>query len=192
MKLKFFLVLAVMGLIYCGSMAAERTRPVTDSLPVLNRVAPDFSLKDINGNLVSLSSFKGKTVVLDFWATWCYYCHLNFPAMQIAINHYQKNSDVVFLFIDTRERVDDVVPAVKKDLKKHGYQFRVLLDEKGSEGLQNKYYKIYEMAGIPTRFIIDTNGIIRYKLEGHYEKRTDDENAAEIIALIDKTIAMKN
>ena len=184
------LVLALTGFTYCQSMAADFPHTFTDSVPILNRVAPDFSLKDIQGNRVSLSSFKGKTVVLDFWATWCYYCHLNFPAMQKAIDHYQNRSDVVFLFIDTRERVDDIVTAVKKDMKKHGYQFRVLMDEMGSEGLQNKYYKIYEMAGIPTRFIIDANGIIRYKLEGHYAKRSDEENAEEMISLIDKTIEM--
>jgi len=190
MKFKFLVVFALLGFTYRPAMAADCINLTTDSIPVLNRVAPEFTLNDINGNPVSLSSFKGKTVVLDFWATWCYYCHLNFPAMQKAIDHYQNSNEVVFLFIDTRERVDDIVSAVKQDLKKHGYQFRVLLDEKGSEGLQNKFYKIYEMAGIPTRFIIDANGIIRYKLEGHYAKRSDEENAAEIISLIDKTVQM--
>ena len=165
-------------------------RLLTDSLPLLNQKAPEFSLSNLKGEKVSLASFKGKTVIISFWATWCVYCHKNFKGMQKAISHYQENPDVVFLFIDTRENGNDILEDVKKDISKNNYKFQVLLDEKGSDGKQNKYYKLYDMPGLPTRFIIDRQGIIRYKLEGHADWRSDDENAAEVVKLVDK-IALK-
>lgn len=186
MKYLFVLLLTVFIL---PSVSHGNSR-AADTLPVLNREAPAFELKDSKGMTVSLASLKGKVVVLDFWATWCVPCHQSFPAMQKAVSHYEKNEDVVFLFVDTREKSADYERLAKEDMSKHHYDFNVIFDEKGDDGRQGKYYKLYDMIGIPTKFIIDRNGIIRYKLEGYAVGKTDDENANELVTLIEKAKTM--
>lgn len=71
---------------------------------MLNSPAPHFILKDLNGKTVSLSDYKGKTLVLEFWATWCPYCRKSFPSTQLLLNKYKDDANVKFLFIDTREK----------------------------------------------------------------------------------------
>lgn len=157
---------------------------LTDSI-ALNTPAPDFRLKDISGNEVTLFSLKGKVVVLDFWATWCVPCHENFPAVQKVVDHYKNDQNVVFLFIDTREKSADYVQLAKADMEKNHYNFHVLFDEPGADGKQNKYYSTLGMAGIPTRFIIDANGVIRDKEVGYDDRYTEEQKVAEAIKVID-------
>ncbi len=165
--------------------SAKSSNMLADSI-ALNQAAPDFRLKDVSGHDVTLSSLKGKVVVLDFWATWCVPCHENFPAMQKIVSHYKNDKNIVFLFIDTREKSKDYVHLAKEDMKKHNYDFNVLFDEPGDNGQQNKYYSTLGMAGIPTQFIIDANGIIRYKFVGYDGRLTDDQKAEQTIKLIDE------
>lgn len=190
MNYKTLFICAAVVITFSGFANAASLTLTTDSLPLLNRKAPDFQLKDIQGKTVSLSSLKGKVVILDFWATWCVPCQESFPGLQKAVNHYAKQDNVVFLFIDTRERSADYKQLAKALMLKGHYTFKVLFDEQGPEGVQNKQYKIYDMPGLPTKFIIDAQGIIRYKLEGHAKWRSDDEHAAEIIKLVEQTKAM--
>jgi len=175
-----------------GLAKASRLTTAKDSLPVLNRPAPEFRLKDTEGKIVSLSDFKGKVVVIDFWATWCVPCRQSFPAMEKALNHFKGQGDVVFLFIDTRETSPNFKKLVKMQMKKNQYPFNVVFDETGPDGLQNKQYLIYNMPGIPTKFIVDAKGIIRYQLVGFNPKQSDDENAAELITFVEHTKTMAN
>jgi len=190
MNYKTIFFCATLMITFTGFANAGSLTVTTDSLPVLNRKAPDFLLKDMLGKTVSLSSFKGKVVILDFWATWCIPCQESFPGLQRAVNHYARQDNVVFLFIDTRERSADYEALAKALIVKGHYTFKVLFDEKGADGVQNKQYKIYDMPGLPTKFIIDAEGIIRYQLEGYAKWRSDDEHAAEIIKLVEKTKRM--
>lgn len=118
--------------------------------------AKDFTLKNILGQDVSLSSFKGKIVVLDFWATWCGPCIASFPAMQNAINKYKGDSTVVFLFIDVWETKspEEAKEDAVKFLKEHNYNFNVLFD------IKNEVTDNYRVHAIPAKFIIDKSGNI--------------------------------
>jgi len=183
MKSFILAVVAIAFLIPLTSSAAKKLK-LADSV-ALNAAAPDFRLKDMSGKDVTLSSLKGKVVVLDFWATWCVPCHENFPAVQKVVDHYKNDQNVVFLFIDTREKSADYVQLAKADMEKNRYDFHVLFDELGPEGKQNKYYSTLGMAGIPTRFIIDANGIIRDKSVGYDDRYTDAQKVAAAIKVID-------
>lgn len=120
--------------------------------------AKDFSLKNIFGETVLLSSFKNKVVVLDFWATWCIPCKASFPAMQELLNNYKKDSEVVFLFIDVWENKtpQKMQEAAVKLIKDNNYNFNVLLD------IKDKVVTDYKVEGIPKKFVIDKKGDIVY------------------------------
>jgi peroxiredoxin len=91
--------------------------------------APDFTLRDINGTSVSLSEYKGKVIVMSFWATWCGPCKEEMPHLQQMLNERGDKGVVVFSV-----STDDARTAsqVKPYIKRMGYSFTVLLDRSSS------------------------------------------------------------
>ncbi len=133
---------------------------------MINEQAPNFSLKDTDGNTVTLSDFKGKIVILDFWATWCTPCKKSFPAMQMAVNIYKDDPNVKFLFIHTWEKEEDATKSAINYLKENNYSFKLLMDLKDPVTKTNKVIESYKVTGIPTKFIIDGKGNICFKVTG--------------------------
>lgn len=133
---------------------------------MLNMPAPAFALKDLNGNEVSLASLKGKTVVVDFWATWCGPCIASFPGMQKAVNKYKNDPNVAFVFIDTWETGNTREKSVKDFIAKNKYTFNVLYDETKKDSEEFVVVGSYKVEGIPTKFVIDKNSNIRFKSVG--------------------------
>jgi len=133
---------------------------------MMDKPAPAFTLEDVNGKQVSLSQYAGKTVVVDFWATWCGPCKRSFPAMQKAIQKYKDDANVQFLFIHTWERDDNATEQARKYITDNHYNFEVLMDLKDPKSKQNKVVSSYGVHGIPAKFIIDPNGHIRFQLTG--------------------------
>ncbi|MDK2805361.1 MAG: hypothetical protein PWQ94_525 [Thermoanaerobacterium sp.] len=112
-------------------------------------LAPDFSLKDINGNTVTLSKLRGRKVILNFWATTCPYCKIEMPELN---KFYQNNkNDVVLLAIDIGEEKS----TVENYLESKGYGFTILLDSDAKVAMD------YKVQFIPMSFFIDEKGIIR-------------------------------
>jgi thiol-disulfide isomerase/thioredoxin len=115
----------------------------------------DFNLLNLVGKKVKLSDYKGKVVVLDFWATWCGPCRASFPHMQELVDEY-KNKDVVFLFVDTwQDGTTDIIhKEVSKFITDNKYSFNVLFDYKKDVVVK------YKVEAIPTKIVIDKKGYL--------------------------------
>lgn len=111
--------------------------------------APDFTVFDKDGNPVRLSDYKGKPVVLNFWATWCYYCKKEMPDFNEA---YKLYPDVQFLMVNATDGVQETMETAKKYIEKENFDFDVFYDTE----LQalNAYY----VNAFPQTFFIDAKG----------------------------------
>jgi peroxiredoxin len=122
------------------------------------QLAPDFSLTDLKGNPVHLSDFKGKKVMVNFWATWCPPCRVEMPHMQKFYEDY-KSKDVVIVGVNltpTEERLDSVQTFVDDQL----LTFPIVLDKEGS------IMQTYQVVAYPTTYLLDSNGVVREKFQG--------------------------
>ena len=113
-------------------------------------VAPDFTVTDAEGNAVKLSDFRGKGVVLNFWASWCGPCKSEMPHFQTAYEQY--GEDVHFLMVNMSSAFGDSPEDANAILTENGYTFPVYYDT-----LTECAYG-YGVTGIPMTFFIDKDG----------------------------------
>jgi peroxiredoxin len=116
-------------------------------------LASDFSLTDLNGETVKLSDYRGKKVLLNFWATWCPPCKAEMPYMQKFYEQYKSEGFEVLAVNSTvtEKSRDDVGRFVEE----YGLTFSIPMDEK------NQVSSNYEILAYPTSFFIDSDGVIR-------------------------------
>ncbi|SIR98812.1 TlpA disulfide reductase family protein [Peribacillus simplex] len=116
--------------------------------------APNFSLNTLDGKQVELSDYKGKKVMLNFWATWCPPCKKEMPDMEEYAQ--QAGDDVVVLAVNIDPEND-----VQAFVEENGITFTIPLDSQSAKNPVNERYKILS---IPTTYFIDKEGIIRNKV----------------------------
>lgn len=152
----------------------DETSEQTDEGPKVGtsvgNLAPDFTLTSTTGETVSLSDYRGKRVMVNFWGTWCPPCRAEMPDME---KFYQEN-DVEILAVNltpTESNVSDVTDFIDE----FGLSFQVLLDEELNVSSQ------YGIQSVPTSFMIDSKGIVQYVALGavNYEQMVQALNTME-------------
>lgn len=142
-----------------GSVTAAETGKV-QTLPPLNKpfAAPDFALKGEDGKTYRLSDYRGKVVVLNFWATWCPPCRYEMPSMERA--HVKtRDENIAILAVNVGE--DDTT--VFAFTGQYPVSFPLPLDQDGSVIAK------YPVIGLPTTFIIDPRGQVTHRAIGGRE-----------------------
>ena len=143
-SLSFILVLAFSG---CSSDTGRANTEAID--------APDFTLKSVTGENIKLSDFKGKVVLLDFWATWCGPCMRSIPELVRLQEKYRDKGLVVLgISMDTKAQADDA--QLKKFMATFNMKYQVMRDD----GVVSQTYFGNSPAAIPTMQIINRKGKI--------------------------------
>ena len=123
--------------------------------------APDFKLITSDGETVQLSDFKGKRVLLNFWASWCPPCREEMPDLE----RFYQDKDAVVLAVNLTN-MEMNKKTVNEFIETYGLTFPVLMDEEGQVS------RLYRISPIPTTYMIDTKGIIGQRVYGplNYEQ----------------------
>ena len=153
--------------------AALTTAVLVLSSQAPGTAAPDFTLKTLAGNTATLSSFQGRPVFLNFWATWCGPCRTEMAEIARAYRaHANEGLQVLAIDLTDQERqLNDV----RKFVDELQMPFPVLLDEKG------KVRKRYVLRGVPTSVFIDARGVVRLVNPGPITNETIQRGLAEIL-----------
>ena len=119
--------------------------------------APDFTLSDTYGHATTLSSLRGKIVILEFWATWCSPCRESVPELNEMYERFRgKNVELLGISVD---KGGDAPSAVRAFLTEHAVAYPVLLDDRNVNSS-------YGVSGIPAMFIIDKEGKVVKQFTG--------------------------
>jgi DsbE subfamily thiol:disulfide oxidoreductase len=122
---------------------------------LIGKEAPDFIATDLSGDEVVFSSFRGKPVLLNFWATWCPYCREERPQLNSIYKEYKDRGLIVVAI-----SVDRSVNVVRRFLRRMPADF-IILHDNNREAAER-----YGVFSLPTSFLIDRNGIVRNKFIG--------------------------
>ena len=146
-------------------------------VPVVGTAVEDFQLVDLSGKMQSLSQYRGKIVLLNFWATWCKPCTTEMPAMQTI---YDKLRDKGFVVLAINELEDDA--KVREHIKQYGHTFPVLMDR------DNKVANQFGVFGLPVSVFIDQEGRVQEYIKGGL---LTEQKIDETIARIQKQDPVK-
>jgi peroxiredoxin len=153
-----FILAGIVVLVSFGFPESEREIPLPSPnpsgtlrvAPEQGSLAPGFSLENTRGEIIDLSDFLGRPVLINFWATWCAPCRIEMPFIQDRYDTYQEDGLAV-LAINFDEPKEDVA-YFRNEL---GLTFDLLLDPGGEiQGL-------YQILGYPTSYFVDQNGVIQ-------------------------------
>lgn len=142
-------VVALLGLLYYGLTSQRLGTGVT---PNSNSVAPDFSLQTYDGKTVHLADLRGKTVVVNFWASWCVPCRDEQPILNGLAKQYA-DKDVVFVGVNIQDKSADALAY----LQELGVGYPVVVDPNGA------VYINYGVVAVPETYVITPQGTIKRK-----------------------------
>lgn len=120
-----------------------------ESPPLIGNIAPDFTLRGINGNTTSLINHRGKVVMVEFWATWCSQCRELIPGLINLHEKYKDKGFTILGLVSETEREEDI----RSFIKEYGITYQILFANK--ETIMQ-----YGVNGLPVSFIINKEGRI--------------------------------
>lgn len=120
-----------------------------DDVLAVGDEAPDFQLEAIDGGRLSLSDLKGRSVLVNFWATWCNWCKYELPALQAVYEKY-RNEGLIVVGVD----VEEPRPLVKAYVERYGLTFPVVLDIEAATA------RTYRVRGLPMTYFVSPEGTI--------------------------------
>lgn len=152
-----------------GTPSGNATLNVNEGIAIGNR-APDFQLPTMDGKTVKLSDYRGKPVLLNFWATWCGPCRYEVPFLE-QINDTYTSQGLVMLAVDIGENAT----TIQNFMTSLNVSLPVLMDANSAVS------KKYGLTGIPTTLLLDKDGIIRFKIIGAFQNKAAIEEALKTI-----------
>jgi cytochrome c biogenesis protein CcmG/thiol:disulfide interchange protein DsbE len=138
----------------------------TSQNPWIDKPAPDFRLPSLDGQAISLTDFKGKPVLINFWATWCGPCRGEMPFIQQVYEEWQGRG-LILLAINIGETPSQVA----EFMQSQGLSFPVLVDTEG------KVAEKYNIQYIPSTFFIARDGIIQNMKVGAFQSKAEIESS---------------
>lgn len=147
-------IVILAGIIGALWLNSSKYAPVVTGSP-----APDFTLKDMNGKEYTFSSFRGKVVFVNFWATWCKSCREEMPSMQVLYKHLKERNVPFEMLAISMDRVT-TQKEVESFVRSLGITFPVLLDPWGKTDGK------YKLTGVPETYIVDQEGRVVEKVIG--------------------------
>jgi thiol-disulfide isomerase/thioredoxin len=171
-----FLMLATLGydLLSKKYKPQERTLSSSSQTQATKESAPDFIVKDTNGNNVSLSDFNGKPVVLNFWASWCPPCKSEMPDYEKMYKQYSAKG-VVFMMVNLTDGDRETTATARQFLKDNHYTFTAYFDVKYDAS------NAYDISSIPDSIFIDKDGNIINVYQGMIDAATMKKNIEAIL-----------
>jgi peroxiredoxin len=161
-KRAIFLIICILNLVIVSCELFD-----IESNPQINQPAPDFTLVTLGGKEVQLSQFRGKPVLVNFWATWCQPC---IEEMQLLQNRFEKHfPDLAVLAIEDGSSTREV----SKIASKNKTTFLIL---RGTEDVLRQY----GVNALPTTFLIDAEGVIRSAYVGSFTPRSLDTELKKV------------
>lgn len=146
-------------------------------VPAIGMQVDDFQLADLDGKTQSLSQYRGRIVLVNFWATWCKPCTTEMPAMQAS---FDKLRDKGFVVLAINELEDDV--KVREHIKQYGHTFPVLMDR------DNKVANQFGVFGLPVSVFVDEKGVVQEYIKGGL---LTEQKIQEIVARLQAQPSMK-
>lgn len=120
-------------------------------------LAPDFSLETLEGTTVSLAEYRGRPVLINFWASWCPPCRSEMPAMEKMYREFKSTGfEILAVNVTNQDRLSDARTFVSQ----HQLSFPIPLDRTGEVS------ELYQISSLPTSFFVDEQGIIQKVIIG--------------------------
>ena len=166
---KLVLIILV-SLISCNETTKEKDKDEQVVTTIAAIEIDKIKVTDLENNPVDLNQYKGKTIFINFWATWCKPCLQEMPSIQKA-QELLKNEDIIFLFAS-----DEAVEQIKKFKTRHLYPFQYVRAEN---------MEVLNIMALPTTYIFNPEGKLVFSEMGY--RKWDDKNNIDLLINVAKT-----